>query len=405
MCVFLGVANFNAKHGCLKCTTTGEYSHISHTVYFPRAGCNLRTDKDFRNRVYGKHHKHDTPLEELEIDMVEDFPVGDSLHLIDLGVMKRCLTGWRDGNIGNYSTKWSARDISIVSTFLLKCKMPSEIHRAVRALDTLSYWKGTEYRTFLLYISIVILKKVLSVDVYQHFLLLFCATSICSTERFTHFLPLAEKMLDNYVEMYRDFYGEDYMTSNIHNLTHLTHEVKKFGVLSTFNAYPFENRLFYLKKLLRNGNCPLPQIAKRLGERLDVDDRYENPKTEKLPNLKNTDIQGHSKVIQFREFSLNSRHFKDRWFLTLKNQIVSMRHSILRNKNIDIYGSPVIKTQNVFEHPIKSSYLNIYKSDGVLGSLCEYSANDVQCKLVTVIDDNELVFIPLLHTYILPKNK
>lgn len=180
--------------------------------------------------------------------MVEDFPVGDSLHLIDLGVMKRCLTGWRDGKIGSYSTKWCSRDINIVSTFLKKCKMPLEIHRAVRGLDTLAFWKGTEYRTFLLYISIVILKKVLSSDIYQHFLLLFCARTICSTEMFTHFLPLADSMFRNYVELYRDFYGEDYMTSNIHNILHLTDEVKKIGVLSTFNAYPFESRLFYIKK-------------------------------------------------------------------------------------------------------------------------------------------------------------
>lgn len=395
------MANFNAKHGCVKCTTTGEYSHISHTVYFPRAGCDLRTDEGFRKRIYGKHHKNDTPLEELPIDMVEDFPVGDSLHLIDLGVMKRCLTGWKDGNIGNYSTKWCAKDINIVSKFLINCKMPSEIHRAVRGLDTLAYWKGTEYRTFLLYISIVILKKVLSSDVYQHFLLLFCAITICSTKIFTHFLPLAESMLENYVELYRDFYGEDYMTSNIHNLTHLTDEVKKFGVLSTFNAYPFESRLCYIKKLLRNGNCPLPQIAKRLGERLDVE-RYQNLKKEKFPNLKNVDIHERSKIIQFENFSLNSSRFKDKWFLTLKNQvIVSMSHVLLKNNIIVIYGYPVVNTQLFFECPIKSSYLNIYKSDGMLGSLCGYLASDVKCKLATVIDGNEIVFIPLLHTYIM----
>lgn len=334
--------------------------------------------------------------------MIEDFPVGDSLHLIDLGVMKRCLLGWKDGNIGSYSTKWCAKDINIVSTFLINCKMPSEIHRAVRGLDTLAHWKGTEYRTFLLYISIVILKKVLSVDVYQHFVMFFCAVTICSTEMFTHFLPLAESLLESYVELYRDFYGEDYITSNIHNLSHLTYEVKKFGVLSSFNAYPFENRLFSIKKLLRNGNCPLPQIAKRLGEMLDVD-RYQNTKTEKFPNLKNADIHQHSKIIQFESYSLNSSRFKDKWFLTLKNQVVSMTHALLKNNNIIIYGCPVVNTQDCFEYPIKSTYLNIYKSDGVLGSLCKYLAGDIKCKLAAVIDGNEIVFIPLVHTYIITK--
>lgn len=115
--------------------------------------------------------------------MIEDFPVGDSLHLIDLGIMKRCLIGWRDGNFGSYTTKLCYRDITLVSDFLVKCKLPVEIHRAMRGLDVLSHWKGTEFRTFLYYISLVILKTVLPDEVYQHYVIflrynnLFCRSS------------------------------------------------------------------------------------------------------------------------------------------------------------------------------------------------------------------------------------
>lgn len=88
-----GVMNFNAKHGCMKCTVVGEYSHVSHTVTFQSVDCPKRNNADFREKVYGRHHKKDSPLLALNVDMVEDFPVSDSLHLIDLGVMKRLLTG------------------------------------------------------------------------------------------------------------------------------------------------------------------------------------------------------------------------------------------------------------------------------------------------------------------------
>ena len=57
--------------------------------------------------------------------MIEDFPVADSLHLIDLGIMKRCLLGWRDGSFGTFKTKWAARDTVKVTDFLLKCRIPS----------------------------------------------------------------------------------------------------------------------------------------------------------------------------------------------------------------------------------------------------------------------------------------
>ncbi|KAL0842480.1 hypothetical protein ABMA28_014574 [Loxostege sticticalis] len=52
-----GVANFNAKDGCLKCTIQGEYSHDTHTVTFPGTNHPKRTDNDFRLKKYGNHHK------------------------------------------------------------------------------------------------------------------------------------------------------------------------------------------------------------------------------------------------------------------------------------------------------------------------------------------------------------
>lgn len=90
----------------------------------------------------------------LNIDMVEDFPVSDSLHLIDLGVMKRLIVGWRDGKFEKYITKWRANDIEKVSQFLVNCKKPKEINRAIRPISELPHWKGSEFRTFLHYLSL-----------------------------------------------------------------------------------------------------------------------------------------------------------------------------------------------------------------------------------------------------------
>ena len=77
-----------------------------------------RTDETFRNRTDPDHHKMDTPLEKLPIDMIKSIPVSDSLHLLDLGITKRLLTGWVYGNLG-LKTKWSANVTKMVSDFLL----------------------------------------------------------------------------------------------------------------------------------------------------------------------------------------------------------------------------------------------------------------------------------------------
>ncbi|CAH0397615.1 unnamed protein product [Chilo suppressalis] len=120
------VCNFNSRHGCLKCTTVGEYSHQYHTVVFPNSRCPKRTNEEFRNNKYRDHLKSDTPLLKLPIDMIEDFPISDSLHLIDLGVMKRLLVGWHDGNFKNLTTKWRADDTLKVTQFLLTSKRLTE---------------------------------------------------------------------------------------------------------------------------------------------------------------------------------------------------------------------------------------------------------------------------------------
>lgn len=400
--VFLGVISFNGKHGCQKCTIVGEYSYISHTTFFPRSNCPKRTNEGFRLKQYDSHHKNDTPLTELPIDMIDDFPIADSLHLIDLGIMKRCLLGWRDGSFGNYKTKWSCRDITKVSEFLKQCRMPSEIHRAVRGIDCLAHWKGLEYRTFLHYISIVILKYVLPCDVYEHFLLFFCAVTICSSNKYFKLLNSAEALLLHYVETFRDHYGEDFMSSNVHNLTHLVDDVKKFGELASFSAYPFESKLYQIKNLLRNGNRPLVQVAKRLGEIAQVETEIPIIKN-KTPVLKGKCLNSAYFVkVQFEKFRLTTDS-RDKWFLSNNNEIVSMNYACQENGEIVIDGTRFTNTKNFFGIPIKSSHLHIYSIDNMdLETSSEehqkYTVSEVKCKMVAVHDTAETIFLPLLHT-------
>lgn len=327
--------------------------------------------------------------------------------------MKKCLIGWRDGNLGSYRTKWSSLTISRVTTFLLQCKMPVEIHRAVRGLDCLSFWKGLEYRTFLYYIGIVVLKPHLPEDAYKHFLLLFCSITICSSENYSTWLDLAHEMLLCYVEHYADIYGEDYITSNVHNLTHLVDDVKRFGILSTFNAYPFENKLFLIKNLLRTGKNPLAQVAKRISELSQVETK--SSKIKSFPILKqqknikdfclnNLVIFNESAEI-YSNIELNDFLLKadvaNKWFLTKENEVVEMQFAIRQDGNISIYGNKCIKNlEPYFESPLLSTFFDIYVAEaGQLNSSKLYCISSIKCKLVAIYETNEkIVFIPLLHT-------
>lgn len=161
-------------------------------------------------------------------------------------------------------------DINEICILLHKCndEKPREIHRSIRTLECLSFWKGTEFRAFLLYIGPVILKDYLQPIVYKHFLQLFCAVTICTAKVHSHYLHIAESLFNDFIDGYIEIYGKDTISSNVHNLCHVVDDIKRFGELMVLNAYPFENQLYSIKKLLRSGNLPLSQIAKRLEERI-----------------------------------------------------------------------------------------------------------------------------------------
>ncbi|XP_053682974.1 uncharacterized protein LOC128733426, partial [Sabethes cyaneus] len=141
----------------------------------------LRNDKEFRSRVYDGHHKFDSILEKINrVDMVKDFPIGDALHLIDLGITKRLLNGWKSGTLNNHKAKWSGKQLDDISLFLKSCKLPREFQRLVRGLKHIPRWKGTEFRTFLLYLSVIVLKKFFTSEkILDHFLNFYCAIQIC----------------------------------------------------------------------------------------------------------------------------------------------------------------------------------------------------------------------------------
>ena len=53
---------------------------------------------------------------------------------------------------------------------------------------------------------------------------------------------------------------------NIHSMLHLAADAKEFGCPDNCSAFPFENYLHHLKKLVRSGRSPLAQIVQKLNE-------------------------------------------------------------------------------------------------------------------------------------------
>lgn len=391
-----GVVAFNGKFGCIKCTTKGQYSHEARTMIYPNITSAKRTNEKFRAKEYTDHQRFDTPLTKLPIDLIEDVIVADSLHLLELGIMRKLINGWRTGSMTK-KAKWSSNEKSSISELLLKVQFPSEIHRRMRSLEFVSLWKGLEYRNFLNYVGIVILQNYLHPRYYEHFLNLFCAVRICSVQKYSSFLPVARTLFNDFISEYKKLYGLEFITSNVHNLCHIVDEVQKFGTLPSLSAYPFENCLYALKKMLRTGHNPLVQVASRLTESNNTESPH---RFEPVDRQIKVEQNNERYRIVFPNFVLNTE-FKDKWFMTSDFNIVEMQGAAKESLYWKITGRQVLRKYNLFVKPFKSSRLHIFTAKldyANISSLMTFDTGAVICKLVAINRKEDTVFIPLLHT-------
>lgn len=405
---FQGVSNFNGQHGCLKCCTVGSYSSLLRTNIYHRTIAPKRTDAIFRAYGYGKHHlqyvnrlenrrvQHVpvvSPLLELPIDIIEDVIVADSLHLLHLGMMKRILKAFKDGEKRGYDGfKWSKSAAEEVSESIKTIILPYEIHRSARGLDVLPFWKGSECGVFLNYIGVALFKQFVPEHEYKMFLHLFCAVTICSCSYFTRFLPIAQSHFESFIRIARKTFKT--LSSNIHNLVHIVDEIKRFGTLNTISSYPFENQLYQIKRKLRSGHLPLQQIMNRISE--ETMPNYDATIIE-YPLYTKLDKDGTFLHILLRNgFNLNT-NYTDKWFLSTDKVIFAFKKT---NEGF-IICSKLKMYESAFNEPLVSTYLNVFSSEHVCQLEDEQSIpiSNVLCKLVAINVKNITTFVPLHHTY------
>ncbi|CAN7940366.1 unnamed protein product [Ixodes hexagonus] len=250
-------------HGCERCCQKGL--HIEGRMTFPELDAPLRTDESFRNRDDPYHHVGDSPFVQLGVDMISVFPL-DYMHLVCLGVMRRLLQTWVRGR-GSLKTAQQQK----LNKRLKACAKAFSQHfqRKPRGVDEVDRWKATEFRTFLLYVGPVVLKGLLPDHQYEHFLLFHVATRIlASPAHHIEHNSFARDLLHFFVQEYgtSSLYGARQLTYNVHSLCHLAEECLTHGPLDAFSAFPFENFLGKLKRLLRTKTKPLSQVSRRVSE-------------------------------------------------------------------------------------------------------------------------------------------
>lgn len=368
-----------------------------------------RTDESFRNRSDKDHHKETSPFERLEIDMIYAFTSSDTLHLLDLGIMKRCLIRWVFGE-KMYNRKWSKINVDYASRLLENSQkfMPKEIHRAIRNLKCLRKWKGLEFRTVLVYVGIVVFKNILSKEEYDHFLILFCAVRICLCKVYKDKLPIAEKMFQSYIKNYSILYGKQSIGSNVHILAHIVEDMKHSNVenIMELSTYKYENCLRLIGLKLKHGHLPLEQVSRRILEGMQLHANNEKNIFESkqfspqvfYPKQRGTTFL-YSKIQITPDVMITSRKFADSWFLTKLDDIVKMEYVIKRGDKNIIFGMSVVNKSEFFVNPITSTKSKIFASDGKTSNeLQSFEIHSIIAKMICLPHENQFVYIPLVHS-------
>jgi hypothetical protein len=148
-----------------------------------------------------------------------------------------------------------------------------EFQRKIRTFNDLSYWKATEFRTFLLYVGPVVLQNILDKNAYENFCKLCYYMRILNSDTLLTETDLSfvQKQLENFVENFGKIYGEEFLSINLHSLLHIIEDIRNFGNVNNYSCFPFESFLSETKRFIKTGFLPLHQLKKRYVEYLRSD--------------------------------------------------------------------------------------------------------------------------------------
>lgn len=181
--------------------------------------------------------------------MVADFAL-DYMHLTCLGVIKKLINLWIYK--GPLNVRLPSFVITQLSTSLssLSPFITCEFSRKPRSLNELCRFKSTESRQLLIYTGQIVFKNCLSDDCYKHFMTFNIAMTILLSDNMDNHTDFAQTLLKYFVVNFEQLYGKHLVSHNSHALLHIVNDYKRFGPLDNISAFPFENYMKSLKKII-----------------------------------------------------------------------------------------------------------------------------------------------------------
>lgn len=367
-----------ATYPCSRCWVKGVSPRQGVTYYPYPEEMRLRTDEEYANHIDGEHHMDiDSPLLALPMSLVKT-PF-EYMHCTCLGCMKKLLSVIISGKYAPYF-KLNNFHVQILNSRLAAIKehCPCDFARKPENIEKYSSFKATELRQILAYTGPALFHGIVDDRVYLHFLMFHAAMRILlDSSSSTTDIDCAEQLLHIFVRNAGDVYGNEFLSYNIHCLLHLADDVKEFGPLDDFSAFPYENNMTYFREACRKPHQHLQQIVKRRAERNCVSsDHHSNeistlipgqPWKGILPTSVNSDCRQY-KSIKCERFSISLNGKDDT--LMLQDSTICIVQNIIENDNDYFF---LIKTfqrvESCFDVGIPSSAVGMYRCSVLIDDL------------------------------------
>jgi len=372
-----GSASYNGYYGCERCGQKGVYRHIR--VLFPNTDSCRRSDLEFKQPVpsHPTHIIKKSPLSQLNLGLVSQF-VLDYMHLNCLGVVLKLIRTWVRGDLPH---RLNSSITDRISKRLISYNehLPLEFCRKGRSLLEIDHSKATELRMFLLCTGPIALKNLLPRKKYKHFLLFSVATYILLNHNIcSQWIEVAKKMLIEFNASIPLLHEEHFLVYNFHSVIHLSEDVTNFGSLNTCNAFPFENFMQVIKKMLRAKNRFLEQVINRIHEYELVNEELYISSQKHLVGV--TSSRGNNVILS-----------KSGDFFLVEDATTHM-HAVKK----------FIDTSSCSKYPIDSSLLSVKLVSNISVVSTVLDRSIIMSKCVCLPNDVECTYfcIPLVHSVV-----
>ena len=238
--LLLNMNRFNGKFSCIMCMQEGENLNKdkrgnNHKFPYNTEQMKVRTQSKYLQQV-NESVKYKKCVDGIKgasylsnwIHLPSNIII-DYMHACLLGTTKQMLNLWLSSR-NNKEPFYLGRKIKRIDEILMKVKFPIEFPRKQRSIsENISYFKASEYRNFLFYTGIAVLRDFLPKNYYNHFVeYVIFMRLLCNINCQHEHILTSFNIINTFMQKFEKFYGKTNMTFNLHSNLHLPEQVKKY---------------------------------------------------------------------------------------------------------------------------------------------------------------------------------